>query len=225
MKLLVSGCSHSAGAELVEQWHPGDPGQAFGQHIADYFNFETYVNIAGAGYSNQWIYHKTLEFLENIDDPQNWFVIIGWTNACRVPLYDYQRKKIVHMCPAQDQLDTYSRCIRDAYPIVYGTMLPLDISISEEHYRIIGMQMTLQHLGIRYLFFDAVSSNHENRSSKLIDLDRYYRYNQLMNSYWNYYLTNVWDKSKRWANHAPASYHKEWANHLIDFIQLKNILS
>ena len=103
-------------------------------------------------------------------------------------------------------------------------MLPLEELTKHEHYRIIGMQNILKFLKIPYLFFDAVSNNHENCSSKLIDIDRYYRYGEHMNSYWNYYLTNVWDKSERWANHAPAEYHKYWAEKLINYIEEKNIL-
>ena len=63
MKLLVGGCSHSAGSEIIEPWHPRCPEQAWGQHLANHFNCTEYINIAGQGYSNQWICNKTIKFL------------------------------------------------------------------------------------------------------------------------------------------------------------------
>jgi len=103
-------------------------------------------------------------------------------------------------------------------------MLPLDKLIELEHQRIIGMQNTLKILDIPYLFFDAVSNNYENCSDKFVDTEKYYRYGEHMNSYWNYYLTNIWDKSDRWANHAPPEYHEYWARHLIEHIEKQEIL-
>lgn len=223
MKLLVAGCSHSAGSEILEKWHPRCPEHAWGGHLANYFNVNEYINLAGPGYSNQWIYRSVNEFLES-NSPDDLFVIIGWTNAGRIPVYCYEKNEVVHLCPNHRNLSVFGSFIQRSYENLYGTMLPLEILVQQEHYRIVGMQSTLKSLGIKYLFFDAVSNNHENCSSKLVDCTRYYRYGEHMNSYWNYYLTNIWDKSDRWANHAPPEYHKSWANNLIEFIEKNNLL-
>ena len=225
MKLFVNGCSHSAGSEIIEKWHPACPSLAYGQHISDYFSAEQYVNLATPGSSNLWIYNSTIEFFEKVDNFSEWFVVIGWTNAGRMPVYCYEKEEPVHLCPNHRNLTCFSRTIQSAYDHLYKTMLPLPTLIAHEHSRIIGMQMFFKQVGIRYMFFDAVSSNHDQMPSKLVDTNRYYRYNEHMNSYWNYYLTDVWDKSERWANHAPASYHSEWANNLIKFIEEGNLLS
>lgn len=225
MKLLVNGCSHSAGAEILELWHPKCPEQAWGQHLANHFNFSEYVNLAIPGASNQWIHDTTIKFLEDCRDPTEWFVVIGWTNACRLPVYCYEKEQVVHLCPNHRDLAVHSRGIQNAYYHLYSTMLPLQMMIAQEHYRIVGLQMLLKQLGVQYLFFDAVSSNHETMPTRLVDLSRYYRYNQLMNSYWNYFQQHVWDKTDRWANHAPASYHQEWAQQLIEFITQNKLIA
>ena len=224
MKLLVNGCSHTAGAEILEQWHPKCPEQAWGQHLSDHFKCSEYVNLAQAGASNQWIHDTTVKFLEECSDPSEWFVVIGWTNACRVPVYCYEKNEMVHLCPDHRNLSSYGKGIQDAYKHLYGTMPPLPMMIAHEHYRIVSTQMLLKQLGIQYLFFDAVSSNHDSMPTTLIDQTRYYRYDQLMNSYWNHFQQKVWDLSNRWQNHAPASYHKEWAGHLIEFIEENKLI-
>lgn len=218
MKLLVNGCSHSAGAEIVAPWHPRCPEQAWGQHLADHFKFDEYVNLAQPGASNQWVHDTTIKFLEECDTPSEWFIVIGWTNACRLPVYCYEKNEVVHLCPNHRSLSHYGKGIQSAYKHLYSTMLPLQMMIAQEHYRILSTQMLLKQLGVQYLFFDAVSTNHNDMPTKFIDQTRYFRYNRLMDTYWNYFQEHVWDKTERWANHAPASYHKEWAQNLIEFI-------
>lgn len=87
------------------------------------------------------------------------------------------------------------------------------------------MQMLLKQLQIPYLFFDAVWTNHDLSNPVFIDQDRYFRYNNKPTTYWEQYYNHVWDKSDRWANHAPASYHAEWASHLITHIESNKLLS
>lgn len=225
MKLLVSGCSHSAGSEIESIWHPGSPERAYGGHLKNLFGFTDYVNIAGPGFSNQWIYHKTVEYLETVEDPSEWFVIIGWTNASRLAVYDHEREEMVHLCPNHRNLSVYGDSIQRAYDHLYRTMLPIQDSIQTEHTRIIGMQSLLKQMGIPYLFFDAVCSNHEQSNPKLIDLSRYYLYGEENNTYWRNFTLNHWDQTERWANHAPESYHKFWATKLAEFISQNNLLT
>lgn len=225
MKLLVVGCSHSAGSEILEPWHPGCPERAYGGYLKELLGFTEYVNLSGPGYSNQWIYHKTVEWLESVNDPTEWFVIIGWTNAARLPVYCPEREKIVHLCPNHRDLKAFSKTIQYAYNHLYATMFPILDAIQLEHTRIIGMQMILKQMKIPYLFFDAVWPNHDQSSNKLIDLNRYYEYNNKDKSFWHYYQTNIWDGDTRWANHAPESWHKEWAFELAQYINERGLLS
>ena len=223
MKLLVSGCSHSAGSEIIQPWHSHCHEQAYGQYVYEYFKFDEYKNIAGPGFSNHWIANETIKFLLDQDNPQEWFVIIGWTNPGRIPVYDYENNKEVHLCPNHTNLKVYGKAIQTAYNHLYETLLPIDTLIEMEHNRIFSIQMMLTQMKIPYLFFDAVGSNHKIGQDKGIQKDRYYRYNDEATSYWYYYQKHVWDKSDRWANHAPAQYHKEWAQNLSKFIELNRL--
>jgi hypothetical protein len=225
MNLLVSGCSHSAGSEIEAPRHPGSPERAFGGYLKNLLQFNNYVNLSGPGFSNQWIYHKTIEYLETLENPQDWFVIIGWTNASRMPVYCYEKNEVVHLCPNHLDLSIYGKAVQKAYDHLYGTILPIHTSIQTEHTRIIGMQSILKQLKIPYLFFDSVLSNHEHSNTKLLDLNRYYEFNQRDSTFWRNYQINFWDNSDRWAYHAPESYHQYWASKLAEFITQNNLLT
>lgn len=223
MKLLVGGCSHSAGSEIIEPWHPRCPEQAWGQHLANHFNCTEYINIAGPGYSNQWICNKTIKFLENCNNISEWVVAIGWSSSCRLPVYDYDYNAVVHLCPGHRNLKVHSKPVQLAYPHLYGTMLPEKLAIELEHSRILGMQMLLTQLNIPYIFFDTINSNHQNMSSKLINQKNYFRYDQQDLLYWQFYKKHRWTGDERWENHAPPSYHAEWAQLVIDYIEENNL--
>lgn len=225
MKLLVAGCSHSAGSEIVAPWHPQCPEKAYGGHLKEILKFDDYVNIAGPGFSNQWIYHKTIEWLETVNDPTEWFVVIGWTGASRIPVYCYEKNEVVHLCPNHRDLKSFSKTIQDAYDHLYKTMFSPMECLQFEHARILGLQMILKQLKIPYLFFDAVWPNHDQSPNKFIDMDRYYLYNDKEETYWQYYQKHVWDRSIRWANHAPEDWHKEWAIKLAFHIDKNNLLT
>ena len=85
------------------------------------------------------------------------------------------------------------------------------------------MQDFLKKIGVNYLFFDAITANHalglREFNLENIDKERYFRLNDEQNSYWNYYLQNIWDGNNRWSQHAPESYHDYWAGLLIEHIE------
>lgn len=224
MKLFVNGCSHSSGAEILEQWHPGCPEKAYGGHLKNLLGCNEYVNIAGPGFSNQWIYHTTVTWLETINDYSDWFVVIGWSGASRIPIYDYEKNQVVHLCPSHHNLNMYSKSVQNAYEHLYKTMLPPGACLELEHSRILGMQMILKNLGIKYVFFDSIWPNHDVSPTKLIDTNSYFMFNE-KETYWTKYKNEVWDKSERWANHAPEDYHKSWANKLFNFITDQELIS
>lgn len=219
MKLLIAGCSHSAGSEILAPLHPGDPTQAYGQHVARALGCTDYVNIAGPGWSNTWIAHTLTEWLEQCEDLENWFVIVGWTGTGRIPVYCDEREEIVHLCPSNAHLSHYSRRIQRAYEHLYATYFTLDQSIRLAHTGILSTQMLLKQLNLRYLMFDAVWSCHDLCNDRFIDRNCYFRYDDKENDYWGYYLRNYYDGSERWQYHAPAGYHEYWAGLLVDHIQ------
>ena len=222
MKLLVAGCSHSAGSELIEPWHPGDPSQAYGQHVANALDCTDYVNIAGPGWSNQWIAHTLAEWLADCENLDDWFVIVGWTGSARIPVYCDSTNEVVHLCPGAN-LSHYSNRIRRAYEHLYATQFPLDLCTRIEHNRILSIQMLLKQLNVRYLMFDSVWTNHDLCDNRWIDQQRYFRFDDKENGYWQYYLRHVWDHSERWQNHAPAHYHAYWAELLVDYVRTQGL--
>jgi hypothetical protein len=222
MKLVVAGCSHSNGSEIDGVRHPGNPHKAYGGKIAKHYGWDM-MNISGPGWGNDWIFDSTMAYFEKISDPENHFALIGWTCPGRYTLYCHVEDKVVHVCPGQDASCFTEPSLFRRVDQHYKTAMLNEHTWRHEHYMIIAMQDFLKKIGVNYLFFDAVTANHalglREFNLENIDKERYFRLNDEQNSYWNYYLQNIWDGNNRWSQHAPESYHDYWAGLLIEYIE------
>ena len=81
MKLLVSGCSMTHGAELYNNFmHPNNVKLSYSQHIADALGIEN-LNVALSASSNEYIFHSLIENILAHDDIHS--VIVMWTTTGR----------------------------------------------------------------------------------------------------------------------------------------------
>lgn len=81
MKLLVSGCSMTHGAELYNGFmHPNNVKLSYSQHVADALGVEN-LNVAMSAGSNEYIFHSLMENILNHDDIHS--VIAMWTTTGR----------------------------------------------------------------------------------------------------------------------------------------------
>lgn len=78
--LWINGDSHTAGSHS-----PSNVGNTFGQQIADHFGWNA-TNIAEPGGSNQRIIRTTIQALPDLD-PQDTFILIGWSSWERTEWY------------------------------------------------------------------------------------------------------------------------------------------
>jgi hypothetical protein len=82
MKLLVSGCSFTHGAELYNGFmHPENIKLSYSKHIADKLKINL-LNVALSAGSNEYIFHSLIEELYKNDDIHS--VIVMWTSTGRL---------------------------------------------------------------------------------------------------------------------------------------------
>jgi hypothetical protein len=82
MKFLVSGCSFTHGADLVNGFmSPENIKQSFSAELATCLNLEL-VNVALSGGSNEYIFHSIVEEIEKYSDVEK--VLVVWTYQNRL---------------------------------------------------------------------------------------------------------------------------------------------
>lgn len=82
MKLLVSGCSVTHGAELYNGFmSPENVKQSFSAHLSQRLNLEL-RNVALSGGSNEYIFHSILSELDKHNDVDT--VLAVWTSVNRI---------------------------------------------------------------------------------------------------------------------------------------------
>lgn len=223
-KFIFAGCSHTNGSEIKEKWHSGSPDKAYGGYIARHFGCE-YENVSGPGWSNQWIYINLMDRLSKLTekDINETYVIIGWTCDNRIPVWNPENQKYFHMTPSIPRFP--NKKMKQVHKIVYETCLRQEDFDIFQHSLVVGMQNTLKNLKISYLMHWAVhpiipSVSHES----MIDENNFIEYKDREKSFWKTYLNNYWDGSDRWGNHAPESYHKIFAEKIVQHLKkIKNV--
>ena len=89
MKLYVNGCSFSHGHKnfIIKNGKSDiSPDWAWPMLLKE--NFEEVVSEAYRGSSNHRIIRRSMEYLEKINDPENWAVVIQFANMERQEYYD-----------------------------------------------------------------------------------------------------------------------------------------
>jgi hypothetical protein len=82
MKLLVSGCSITHGAELHNNFmHPENVKKSYSQHLANKLDLEL-LNVALSAGSNEYIFHSTVEKIQKNNDIDS--VLVMWTTTGRL---------------------------------------------------------------------------------------------------------------------------------------------
>jgi hypothetical protein len=82
MKLLVSGCSITHGAELYNNFmHPENIKKSYSAHLAKILDVDL-INVAMSAASNEYIFHSLLEEIKKNNDLHS--VIVMWTTSGRL---------------------------------------------------------------------------------------------------------------------------------------------
>ena len=222
-KILNFGCSHTAGAEIIKPWDGNSLDLAYGSVLSKMLgcNIE---QTAGNGWSNQWIqknaFNVCLEYLDKKSKP---LIVIGWTSIERVPLQFAGQQTVYHSTvhlppePKYYPVPNYAK-IHNA---VYGSYVNKPDAHEMGVLNILTFQSWLKEHNFPFLFFWAVNSVSPlilEKYKNCFDPVRFYEPFDHANSYWMYYQEKFWDKSERWKKHAPAEFHKHWAEKLYFYI-------
>ena len=169
MILYVNGDSHSAGAELVENYafanddpvykhlgrrpHPDCIPHTYGYKLAQTLNAGFYLD-AESGSSNARILRTTQQFLQE-NRKQDVFVLIGWSSWDRE---EWEHNKDYLQVTAGGT-DSVPESMEEEYKewVVKQTMQELDRKQLEWHTKIYELHTTLQDAGIAHLFFNTYS--------------------------------------------------------------------
>ena len=169
MILYVNGDSHSAGAELVENYafadddpvykhlgrrpHPDCIPHTFGYKLAQSLNAGFYLD-AESGSSNARILRTTQQFLQD-NRKQDVFVLIGWSSWDRE---EWEHNKDYLQVTAGGT-DSVPESMEEEYKewVLKQTMQELDRKQLEWHTKIYELHTTLQDAGIAHLFFNTYS--------------------------------------------------------------------
>lgn len=98
MKLLVNGCSFTHGHKDYTGKHNRDPAEwvwasRLGKH------FDSCVNLAWRGTGNSRIVRETINYLSGVSDPDNWLIIIQWSNPERFEWFNNEYNTWVSALP------------------------------------------------------------------------------------------------------------------------------
>jgi len=169
MILYVNGDSHSAGAELIENYafadddptykhlgrrpHPDAIPHTYGYKLAQSLNAGFYLD-AESGSSNARILRTTQQFLAD-NRKQEVFVLIGWTSWDRE---EWQDGETYYQVTASGT-DSVPPHLAEEYKawVEKQTMQELDRKQLEWHNKIYDLHITLQSAGIQHLFFNTYS--------------------------------------------------------------------
>jgi hypothetical protein len=244
MRLIVNGCSHAAGAELEAPSQGWCYEKAWGQHLANKFNWD-YTNLAMSGSSIRRIVRTSYEFLFDyikkgnstdelffvvmwpgyfrtelfFDNPHEWNWDNGW-----VPLVIGNDKRYKKTFPS-DLYNYYRRWV----------VLTSNKTLVTEYYNyMLNLQNLLYRYKIKYLFLSAVehqlSTNDEYNPYKIhIDKTRYPHFLNQSLAYTNYCGANnrkisQFSIDSGYNSHYDEDTQKWYADYLFDLLHEKELL-
>ena len=151
-KLWVNGDSHTAGS-----YSPVNVAEPFAKQLAQAFDLE-YTNIALAGGSNNRIIRTTIEALPNLD-PQETFILIGWSSWERTEWYWNNQWHAICGDPGYD-LPEFAQARWQQHADHYANQFNNKISdhdlwtkSKEQEHAIWVFHQLLNNLGYKFLFF------------------------------------------------------------------------
>lgn len=147
MKLIVNGCSYTAGNELKI---PDKSTWAY--HLSS--EFDSLTNLAASASSNQRIFRTTLNYISEMKDSSDCFFIIGWTQPSRIEFFLDGYNRYYQATPINlNMYREFAPGYQSAYTYFqYQTNRLADGMKTVEN--IISLQSLFKSKGIPYLMFN-----------------------------------------------------------------------
>lgn len=243
--LLAFGDSHTAGAEIDEQYSGSCYDRAYPAYIARHYEFD-YENFAASGGSNDWLIRQFMIRIQNaLVKKQSVFVLCNFCDPSRT--YIKLPGKFQHCTSTillQNENTNKNFLVDEEFLIHYGNYLKTnseDFLNFKSLSQIFIIQSICEHHKIPYVFHSSTHwyqgnwslinkknyFGHHNTEKSIYKNSNLYRMSKSY-SYWGVATHHPeWKdvrNDQRWANHYPESYHEFWAKLLIDFIDVQGIL-
>ena len=227
MILYVNGDSHSAGAELVNNYafadddptykhlgrrpHPDCIPHTYGYKLAQTLNAGFYLD-AESGSSNARILRTTQQFLQE-NRKQDVFILIGWSSWDRE---EWEHNK-GYLQVTAGGTDSVPESMEEDYKawVEKQTMQELDRKQLEWHTNIYELHTTLQSAGIAHLFFNTYSW-FRSHVQQCVDWNNCYidPYNE-SGTYNSWCLRNNYKPVRYGSYHYDRDAHIGWHKHLL----------
>lgn len=256
--LYAVGDSNTQGDELGEDDggridYPYRHKHCYVGQLAQIYGLNAWTNDGYGGSSNEYMVRKTMQFtsqwLDDGNNPEDLFVIVGWSNATRREFYyepalqegDEFNRKEMHQWPEEE--DKYFRYfvgmqksknlrfpsdeVRDFCLMYNRWFCHLPSSITRTLNNVIGLQSYLKCMGFPYLFFNAawiidVGSTNSQALSKLIDHKRFLGAHDRSDTFSGW----TWEhgfQGRMPRGHPDEKAHAAWAKRLRDHIEEFNL--
>jgi hypothetical protein len=241
--LLAFGDSHTAGAEIDEQYSPKCYDRAYPAYIANHYKFD-YENFAACGGSNDWMIRQfMLRIQKALIKNESVFVLCNFCDPSRT--YIKLPTKLQH-CTSTSLITTDNERLKtDPDFIPYYKNYLKTNSEGFLNFKAIShifiIQSICEQYNIPYVFH--ISTHWYVGNWHLINKKNFFGHHDVktnvyipsdvypMNASYSYWGIathhNDWKnarKEERWFNHYPEEYHRFWAQILIDFIDKQGIL-
>ena len=232
MILYINGDSHSAGAEIVEDYcfaqddpthwrlgrkpHPGCLEKSYGQVLADQMNCQLHCDAESAS-SNHRIIRTTWEYFTRVQGlpygAQVDFVVIGWSTWERKEFQD-PATGITWQVNAGGVGADWPLWLKQQYP-KFVSELDWANEMRQAHSKIYQFHLDLKRHGIQHLFFNTYSYFEDEHVGTRFDWDDCYiePYSQ-KGTYYEWCLLQGFVPVRPGSYHFGADAHSAWANHL-----------
>ena len=243
--LLAFGDSHTAGAEIDEQYSGECHDKAYPAYIANHYGFD-YENLAVCGGSNDWLIRQfMIRIQHSIIKKEQVFVLCNFCESSRT--YIKFPGKIQHCTTSllSQNSNTKEELVVDPIFIKpYKNYLRThtdEILNFNSLSQILIIQSICEQYKIPYVFHTSAHwydgnwnlinkknyfGHHVTKKMSYTKFDLHHMSREF--SYWGIATHHPdWahlQKTPRWSMHYPEEYHRFWAQILIDFIDKQEIL-
>jgi hypothetical protein len=199
MKLVVSGCSLTHGAELYNNFmHPENVKKSYSAHLAKTLDVDL-INVALSAASNEYIFHSLINEIEQNSDIHS--IIVMWTTTGRLYWNCNKRHYFIHAGHATSMInlvdfEVYDKTINNCWIVGDTDQIVDELALHQKFFvtNYFDNREDLKKLKNYKLTLDAVC---KYKNIKLIQL-----------SWQDIRLIGTWDKEKR---HPNAEEHKQIA--------------
>lgn len=253
MYLYANGDSFVYGMECLgdNDRTPENKKLSFPYHLKEELNFEEYINNAYNGATNEFIFRRTIIDLVELEfkgiDPQDVFVVIGWSGLCRTEVDaeiwmnkittnrntlnefkkdldapEYNKFGNFFLNPSSGKALYYKNRMYDTkntiLPFLVDYFWKESLELEQQTARLIALHQFLKSKGYKHIFLNTFESFEKIEIAKTIP-----EYFEPNSTFHKWASDNYKPEMRKWNHFSPVP-HKEYAKRLAKFIKENKFL-